>query len=96
MILDESTSALDVSIQARVLELLTRLQRELGLTYLLIAHDLAIVQKMSHDVLVLFNGEAVEQRPTAELFADPHQEYTRELLAAIPPVRPKAARVNPD
>jgi peptide/nickel transport system ATP-binding protein len=89
MILDEATASLDVSIQAHVLDLLQRLQREQSLTYLFIAHDLAIVQQMSHDVLVLQHGRAVEYAPAAELFRDPHEEYTRQLLAAVPPSRPR-------
>jgi peptide/nickel transport system ATP-binding protein len=92
VILDESTASLDVSIQARVLELLLRLQAELHLTYLFIAHDLGVVQRMSHDVLVLQNGRAVEHGPADELFARPRAEYTRSLLDAVPPVRPRAAR----
>ncbi|PSL37925.1 peptide/nickel transport system ATP-binding protein [Labedella gwakjiensis] len=96
VILDESTASLDVSIQARVLDLLTRLQAELGLTYLFIAHDLAIVQQMSHDVLVLQGGRTVEHRPAADLFAAPAEDYTRRLLAAIPPERPRTpARPRP-
>lgn len=91
VILDESTASLDVSIQARVLELLRDLQGELGLTYLFIAHDLAIVQEMSHHVLVLQGGQMVENRPAEDLFADPWEDYTTSLLAAIPPERPRAA-----
>ena len=90
IILDESTASLDVSIQATVLDLLSDLQRELGLTYLFIAHDLALVQQMSHEVLVLRKGETVEYRPSHELFGAPRAEYTRELLAAIPPELPPA------
>jgi peptide/nickel transport system ATP-binding protein len=90
VILDESTASLDVSIQATVLALLKRLQEDLGLTYLFIAHDLAIVQQMSHDVLVLQRGRIVEYRPAAALFADPQTSYTRELLAAVPPELPRA------
>jgi len=91
LILDEATASLDASIQAQVLDLLRDLQQELELTYLFIAHDLAIVQQMSHDVLVMQKGVAVEYRPAAELFATPAEEYTRALMAAIPPERPRAA-----
>jgi peptide/nickel transport system ATP-binding protein len=89
VILDEATASLDVSIQATVLALLKRLQEELGLTYLFIAHDLAIVQEMSHEVLVLQRGRIVEYRAATELFADPQASYTRELLAAVPPELPR-------
>jgi peptide/nickel transport system ATP-binding protein len=92
LILDESTSALDVSVQDRVLDLLARLQSELDLAYLFIAHDLAIVERMSHDVLVLQNGRTQEQRPGRELFEDPSSDYTRSLLAAIPPSQPHTIR----
>lgn len=91
LILDESTASLDVSVQSRVLDLLADLQRELGLTYLFIGHDLAVIEQMSHDVLVLRAGRAVEYRPAVELFTAPEQDYTRELLAAVPPARPRAA-----
>jgi len=91
LILDEATASLDVSVQAHVLDLLTELQRELGLTYLFIGHDLAVIQQMSHDVLVMRDGRAVEYRPAAELFAEPEHDYTRALLAAVPPARPRAA-----
>lgn len=84
LILDESTASLDVSVQARVLDLLLDLQTEMGLTYLFIAHDLAVVQQMSHEVLVMRDGMAVEYRQAADLFAEPEQEYTRQLLAAVP------------
>lgn len=87
LILDEATASLDVSVQAKVLDLLLDLQRDLGLTYLFIGHDLAVIERVSHDVLVLRAGECVEYRPAAELFAAPEHEYTRALLAAIPPDR---------
>jgi peptide/nickel transport system ATP-binding protein len=91
LILDESTASLDVSVQSRVLDLLADLQRDLQLTYLFIGHDLAVIQRMSHDVLVMREGAAVEYRPAAELFGDPERDYTRALLAAVPPARPRAS-----
>lgn len=89
LILDESTASLDVSVQSRVLDLLSGLQRELGLTYLFIAHDLAVVHRMCHDVLVMRAGEVVEYGPAGELFTAPEHSYTRTLLAAVPPARPR-------
>ena len=94
LILDEATASLDVSVQAKVLDLLTRLQQERGLTYLFIGHDLAVIERMSHDVLVLRGGESVEYRSAAELFAHPEHEYTRALLAAVPPARPGRATMT--
>ena len=91
LILDESTASLDVSIQADVMALLKRLQRELGLAYLFIAHDLAVVHEMSHEVMVMRRGEIVEAGPSETLYGAPQHEYTRSLLAAIPPARPAAA-----
>jgi peptide/nickel transport system ATP-binding protein len=89
LILDEATASLDVSVQARVLDLLAKLQRDLTLTYLFIGHDLAVIQRMSHDVLVMRDGRAVEQRAASDLFSAPEDDYTRALLAAVPPARPR-------
>jgi peptide/nickel transport system ATP-binding protein len=84
LVLDEAVSALDVSVQAQVLNLLKDLQDDLGLSYVFISHDLAVVRFISDDVLVLKDGEVVEQASAQQILATPKQEYTRRLLAAIP------------
>ena len=84
MVLDEPISALDVSIRAQILNILADIQEEFALTYLIIAHDLALVEHFSTRVGVMYLGSMVETGPTADVFAHPSHPYTQALLASVP------------
>ena len=87
LVCDEPTSALDVSVQAQVLNIMKDLQHKLGLTYLFISHNLAVVRHMSDRIGVMYLGRLVELADTAQLFAQPQHPYTRMLLDAVPKIR---------
>lgn len=92
LIADEPVSALDVSVQAQILNLLKRLQLERGITWMLIGHDLAVMRHMADELMVMRAGKVVEQGAADDLLSRPHHDYTRELLAASPRVEEALAR----
>lgn len=95
LICDEAVSALDVSIQAQILRLLQDLQNQLGLAYLFISHNLAVVEHMSDRIAVMYQGKLVEYAPVEEIFHSPKQEYTRTLIESVPYIpRPGGKRVR--
>ena len=91
IVADESVAALDVSVRARVLDLMLELQETLGLAYLFISHDMAVVERMSHDVAVMRAGRIVEAGPRRAVLSSPREAYTRELIAAVPIPDPRIA-----
>ncbi|MBN9551619.1 MAG: ABC transporter ATP-binding protein, partial [Alphaproteobacteria bacterium] len=92
IVADESVAALDVSVRARVLDLMLELQETLGLAYLFISHDMAVVERMSHDVAVMRAGRIVEAGTRRSVLSSPREAYTRELIAAVPIPDPRGKR----
>ncbi len=92
IIADESVSALDVSVQARILDLLQKLQEDLGLSYLFISHDMAVVEQISHRIAVMYLGQIVEMGTRRQVFENPQHDYTKRLLKAVPIPDPKRRR----
>ncbi|MFO1062062.1 MAG: ABC transporter ATP-binding protein [Dongiaceae bacterium] len=92
VVADEPTAGLDVSVQGEILNLMRRLQRELGLSYLVITHNLPVVRHISTELAIMYLGRLVEQGPTAEIFAAPAHPYSHGLLAAVPPPDPDLRR----
>jgi ABC-type oligopeptide transport system ATPase subunit len=96
IIADEAVSALDVSVQAQVLNLMMELQEELGVSYLFISHDMAVVERVSHHVGVMYLGRIVELGPRARVFENPQHPYTQALMKAVPIADPRQRKEEKD
>lgn len=95
VILDEPTAALDVSVQAKIIDLLLALQRQMHLSYIFITHDISLVRTIADHVAVLYQGQVQEYGPSAEVFAQPRHPYSQLLIAAVPVITPEEERLKP-
>ena len=93
LIADEPTTALDVTIQAQILDLLRSLQQELGMSIIFISHDLGVMAEFAHEIAVMYAGKIVERAQTGALFETPHHPYTRGLLRSLPSARNRGQRL---
>jgi ABC-type dipeptide/oligopeptide/nickel transport system ATPase component len=96
LIADEPTTALDVTIQAQILDLIKDLQGEFGMSVMFITHDMAVIADMADRVVVMFNGEVVEQGPVDQIFHAPQQDYTKKLINAVPRIGSMAGVSSPE
>jgi ABC-type glutathione transport system ATPase component len=96
LVLDEAVSALDVSVQAKVLDLLIDLQQEFGLAYLFVTHDMAVVERIAHRIAVVYAGRIVEIGNARDLLANPRHSYTRQLIEAVPSLERRRADYSID
>jgi peptide/nickel transport system ATP-binding protein len=94
IVADESVSALDVSVKAQVINLMLDLQEKFGLAYLFISHDMAVVERISHRVAVMYLGEIVEIGPRASVFENPQHDYTKRLISAVPIADPSRRQLR--
>ena len=96
LIADEPTTALDVTIQAQILDLIKDIQDELGMSVLFITHDMAVIAEMADRVVVMFNGKIVEQGAVEQIFHDPQHDYTKKLISAVPRIGSMNGRNAPE
>ena len=96
LIADEPTTALDVTIQAQILDLIKDIQDELGMSVLFITHDMAVIAEMADRVVVMFNGEIVEHGEAMQIFHDPKHDYTKKLIGAVPRIGSMSGKSEPE